>query len=176
MQSSALGLIFGFLSQAQRSLAFTGDYGTWIFASRCRSSKKGFPAPFEELTMLYDATLLDTIGRLLIVGSFLVAGLCNLTPARIKDHVDRMAAFGTPLPAAAFWIGIAILFAGCALLVVGWHADVGAILLIVFTLFATAIFHRFWQKPEPQRNLSRIMFLNNTGILGGLVLLWRNVS
>ena len=30
--------------------------------------------------------------------------------------------------------------------------------------------------PEPQRNLSRIMFLNNTGILGGLVLLWQNVS
>lgn len=126
--------------------------------------------------MLYDATLLDTIGRLLIVGSFLVAGLCNMTPARIKDHVDRMAAFGTPLPAAAFWIGIAIQFAGCALLIVGWHADVGAILLIVFTVLSTAIFHRFWQKPDPQRNLSRIMFLNNTGILGGLVLLWQNVS
>ena len=135
-----------------------------------------FPHLSAELTMLYDATLLDTIGRLLIVGSFLLAGLCNMTPARIKDHIERMAALGTPLPAGAFWIGIAIQFAGCALLIAGWHADVGAILLIVFTVFATAIFHRFWQKPDPQRNLSRIMFLNNTGILGGLVLLWRNVS
>jgi putative oxidoreductase len=126
--------------------------------------------------MLYDATLLDTAGRLLIVASFLAAGLCNLTPARIKDHIDRMAAFGTPLPAAAFWIGQGLLFTGCALLVTGWRADIGAVLLIVFIVAATAIFHRFWQKPEAQRNLSRIMFLNNTGILGGLVLLWRNVS
>ena len=125
--------------------------------------------------MIYDASLLDTIGRFLIVASFLVAGLCNLTPARIKDHIDRMAAYGTPLPAVAFWIGIAIQFAGCALLLVGWRPDIGALLLIVFTVFATVIFHRFWQKPEPQRNLSRIMFLNNTGILGGLVLLWQNV-
>ena len=126
--------------------------------------------------MLYDATSFDSIGRLLVVASFLAAGLCNMTPARIKDHIDRMAAYGTPLPAAAFWIGIAIQFTGCALLLIGWRADIGALLLIVFTVLATAIFHRFWQKPEPQRNLSRIMFLNNTGILGGLVLLWQNVS
>ena len=126
--------------------------------------------------MIWEASMLDTVGRLLIVASFLAAGLCNLTPARIKDHIDRMAALGTPLPGAAFWIGIAIQFAGCALLIAGWRADVGAILLIVFTVFATAIFHRFWQKPEPQRNLSRIMFLNNTGILGGLVLLLQNVG
>jgi putative oxidoreductase len=125
--------------------------------------------------MIWEASMLDTVGRLLIVASFLVAGLCNLTPARIRDHIDRMAALGTPLPAATFWIGIAILFTGCALLLAGWRAEIGAILLIVFTVFATAIFHRFWQKPEPQRNLSRIMFLNNTGILGGLVLLWQNV-
>jgi putative oxidoreductase len=125
--------------------------------------------------MMYDASSLDTAGRFLIAGFFLAAGLGNLTRARIKDHIDRMGALGTPLPAAAFWFGIAIQFVGCALLLVGWRADLGAILLIVFTVAATAIFHRFWTKPEPQRNLSRIMFLNNTAILGGLVLLLANV-
>src|SRR5262249_49483585 len=106
---------------------------------------------------------------------FLAAGLCNMTRARIKDHIDRMAAFGTPLPAAAFWIGIVMQFTGCALLIAGWHAGIGAMLLIAFTVAATAIFHRFWSKPEPQRNVSGIMFLNNTGILGGLLLLLANV-
>ena len=125
--------------------------------------------------MIHDPSLLDTAGRYLIVASFLIAGLCNLTPARVKDHVDRMAALGTPLPAAAFWTGIAMQLIGCALLLAGWHADIGAILLIVFTIAATAIFHRFWRKPEPQRNLSRIMFLNNAATLGGLMLLWQNV-
>ena len=126
--------------------------------------------------MFYDASLLDTAGRLLIVGFFLAAGLCNLTPARIKDHIDRMAAFHTPFPAAAFWTGIALQFTGCALLLAGWHADLGVVFLIVFTIAATAIFHRFWQMTDPQRrNASRVMFLNNTGLLGGLVLLLENV-
>lgn len=126
--------------------------------------------------MFYDASLLDTAGRLLIVGFFLAAGLCNLTPARIKDHIDRMAALHTPFPAAAFWTGIVLQFTGCALLLTGWHADLGAVFLIVFTIAATAIFHRFWQMTDPQRrNASRVMFLNNTGLLGGLVLLLGNV-
>jgi len=125
--------------------------------------------------MACDDNLIHTAGRALIVVSFLAAGLCNMTTARIRDHIDRMAALGMPLPAGAFWIGIAMQFAGCALLLAGWHADIGAVLLIVFTVAATAIFHRFWTKPEPQRNLSRIMFLNNTAALGGLLLLWQNV-
>jgi putative oxidoreductase len=126
--------------------------------------------------MLYDATLLDTAGRLLIVGFFLVAGLCNLTRARIKDHIDRMAAVHTPLPAAAFWTGIFLQFTGSALLLANWHADIGAGMLILFLVAATAIFHRFWQMTDPQRrNASRINFLNNVGILGGLVLLLQNV-
>ena len=126
--------------------------------------------------MQYDASLLDTAGRLLIVGFFVAAGLCNLTPARIKDHIDRMAALGTPLPAAAFWTGIVLQFTGSALLLAGWHADAGALCLIVFTVAATAIFHRFWRMTDPQRrNVSRVMFLNNVGLLGGLLLLLQNV-
>ena len=127
-------------------------------------------------SMDYDAPLLDTAGRLLIVGCFLVAALSNLTRARVKDHIDRMAAFHTPFPAAAFWTGIVLQFTGCALLLTGWHADVGAGLLILFLVAATLIFHRFWQMPDPQRrNASRINFLNNVGILGGLVLLLQNL-
>jgi putative oxidoreductase len=127
--------------------------------------------------MLYqDASWLDTAGRLLFVFFFLVTGLCNLTRERIKDHIDRMAEFRTPFPAAAFWIGIALQFTGCALLVTGWHAEAGVYCLILFTLTATAIFHRFWSMPDPkQRNVSRLMLLNNTAILGGLLLLLENV-
>jgi len=126
--------------------------------------------------MQYDGSLLDTVGRLLIVGFFLAAGLCNLTRARIKDHIDRMAALHTPFAAAAFWIGIALQFTGCALLLAGWRPEIGAACLILFTVAATLIFHRFWQMQDPrQRNSSRINFLNNAGVLGGLVLLLENV-
>jgi putative oxidoreductase len=126
--------------------------------------------------MYGDLSWTDTAGRLLIVLCFLATGLCNLTRARIKDHIDRMAGFHTPFPAAAFWTGIALQFAGCALLLFDWHAEIGVWCLIVFTVAATAIFHRFWSMQDPaKRNLSRIILLGNTAILGGLLLLLENV-
>lgn len=126
--------------------------------------------------MFDDASALDTAGRLLVVSFFMVAGFCNLTRARIKDHIERMAALNTPLPAAAFWTGIVLQFTGCALLRAGWHAEIGVYCLIIFTVAASAIFHRFWNMHDPaRRNTSRVMLLNNIGLLGGLLLLLENV-
>jgi putative oxidoreductase len=120
--------------------------------------------------------LLVFAGKWLIVLFFIVTGIANLTKARIADHIERMAAFGVPFPATAFWIGIAIQFTGCALIIAEWHAGVGAVLLMIFTIAATAIFHRFWQKPDPlQRNISRITLLGNMAILGALMLLLQNI-
>ena len=127
--------------------------------------------------MYGEPSWLDTAGRLLIVLSFLATGLCNLTKARIRDHIERMAAFGTPAPVAAFWAGIALQFTGCALVLFDWHARIGAYCLIFFTVAATAIFHRFWSMQDPVKgNVSRIILLGNTAILGGLLLLLGNLQ
>ena len=125
--------------------------------------------------MYGDTSWLDTAGRLLIVLCFLANGLCNLTRARIRDHIERMAAFGTPLPAAAFWTGIALQFTGCALLLFDWHPEIGVYCLILFTVVATAIFHRFWQMEPAKGNISRIILLGNIAILGGLLLVLGNL-
>ena len=125
--------------------------------------------------MYGDTSWLDTAGRLLIVLCFLATGLCNLTRARIKDHIERMAAFGTPLPALAFWTGIALQFTGCALLLLDWHPEIGVYCLVVFTVAATAIFHRFWRMDPAKGNVSRIILLGNTAILGGLLLVLGNL-
>ena len=115
---------------------------------------------------------LDIAGMQLIVGFFLITGVSNLTKARIADHIGRMRALDTPFPAALFWLGIALQFGGSALIELDWHPAVGVCCLMVFTVGATAIFHRFWQKGDPvQRNFSRLTLLGNTGILGGLLLL-----
>ena len=120
---------------------------------------------------------LGTAGEQLIVLYFLVTGVSNLTKARIADHIFRMRAFGVSHPAAAFWLGIALQFAGCAMLELGWHPAIGVGCLIVFTVGATAIFHRYWQKRDPvQRNFSRLTLLGNTAILGGLLLLLERVQ
>ena len=123
------------------------------------------------MTLPNELSFLDSAGRLLIVGFFLVAGLSNMTRERIREHIERMRANGMPA-AAAFWFGVVLQFCGCALLLAGWHADIGALLLIIFTVAATAIFHRFWRVGDPvKRNIARLMFHNNIAIVGGLLLL-----
>jgi putative oxidoreductase len=114
-------------------------------------------------------------GRLILGGYFLLAGIVNLvTPGSIKDHIDRMRGFGTPLPAAAFWCGMVLQFVGAALVLSGARVDIGALCLIAFTVLATAIFHRFWQRTDPvQKRIARLFFMANAAIVGGLLLLLR---
>jgi len=120
---------------------------------------------------------LDDLGRVLLGGYFLIAGIVNLvTPGSIRDHIDRMRGFGTPLPEAAFWCGIVLQFIGAGLVLSGVRVDIGAWCLIVFTVLATAIFHRFWQRPDPvQKRVGRLFFMSNAAVVGGLLLLttWR---
>ncbi len=119
---------------------------------------------------------LDIAGRQLIVLFFVVTGVSNLTKARIADHIERMADLGVPFPASAFWLGIVLQLTGAALVGFDWHPAVGTLFLIVFTIAATSIFHRFWQKSDPvQRNISRLALLANLAILGGLLLLLENL-
>src|SRR5262245_12903864 len=126
---------------------------------------------------MYGGSWIEIAGRLLLVAFFVVAGLMNLTPARIKDHIDRMAALGVPLPAAAFWTGIGLQFTGCALLLADWRPALGAGCLILFTVVANAIFHRFWLVTDPaRRNVTRLLLLNGIAILGGLLLLLASVN
>lgn len=127
--------------------------------------------------MYNDATLIEIIGRLLVVSFFVIAGLHNLTRERIRDHIERLAGFGVPFPAAAFWAGIALQFTGCALLLADWHAAIGAWCLIVFTVAANAIFHRYWLIQDPaRRNVTRLLLLNGVAITGGLLLLLESVG
>ena len=125
---------------------------------------------------MYSGSWIEIAGRLLLVAFFVVAGLMNLTPARVKDHIDRMAEFGVPFPAGALWFGLALQFTGCALLLADWHPAIGAGCLIVFTLIANALFHRYWLVADPgRRNVTRLLLLNGTAILGGLLLLLASV-
>ncbi len=125
--------------------------------------------------MHYDVSV-DVLGRWLIVAFFLIVGVSNLTKARIEDHINRARIFKTPFPAFVFWFGQVLEFVSCGLLLSGWHADWGALGLIVFTVFATAIYLRFWQVQDPFKyNVMRLGFLSNIGLLGGLLLLFQTV-
>ena len=105
--------------------------------------------------MHIDASWLDTAGRILIGAFFLYASTTNLTRARVKDHIERLAYYRAPFPAAMFWIGSTLSIASSLLVLSGWHAEIGAFGLILFTALASALLLRFWEAPgrsTPWRN------------------------
>ena len=122
-----------------------------------------------------DASWLDTAGRLLIVAFFLAVGLRNLQKVHIEDHVKRLTTFKAPFPQLTFWIGQAMEFVGCALVLFNWHTAVGVVLLLVFTVVASALLLRFWEVQGPMRTGMQNGMLANIGIVGGLLLLLQNV-
>ncbi len=123
-----------------------------------------------------DASWLDTAGRLLIVAFFVIVGIRNLSKFHIEDHIKRLTMTGTPMPAAAFWAGVVIEFVGCALLLLNWHPAIGVLLLIAFTVLATALLLRFWEADDPMKRIGmQNGFMSNVAILGGLLLLLQNV-
>lgn len=126
--------------------------------------------------MPYAGSWLDVSGWLLILLFYLIMGLTSVTREETRLAIARMTELNVPFPTAAFWIGLVVQFAGIALLLAGWQAEIGIYLLIFVTVTASAIFHRFWTMQEPfRRAVSRRMLLHNMAIIGGLLLLLENV-
>ena len=118
-----------------------------------------------------DHTPLEVAGQLMIATLFLGTLAINAT-TKVQQHVDRMAAMGIPLPRATLWAGFALQGVGGVMVVLDWHADIGARLLIVFTVLASAIFHRFWSVEDPLRRHLHLSFMfSNIAVIGGLLLL-----
>lgn len=121
--------------------------------------------------MTLDPALAEAIGRYLLVVLYLGTALINST-RKVKQHQDRIAAAGIPSAGAVLWFGFALQYAGSLMLLFDWHTEIGAALLIVFTVAATAIFHRYWQVEDPLRRHMHFSFIfSNIGLCGGLVML-----
>jgi putative oxidoreductase len=113
---------------------------------------------------------LQAAGQLLLAFAFLATGVRNLF-WKFGQHAERMAAYGIPQARAALSAGFALQFSGALLLALDLHRGLGAVLLIAFTVLASAIFHRWWLVGDPLlRHLHLSSLLVNGGVVGGLLL------
>jgi len=121
--------------------------------------------------MYQDQTPLHVAGQLLMAFLFLGTGIVNVT-TKFRQHLDRMVGVGVPHAKLVLIAGFAMQFAGGLLLALDWHRAIGAAVLILFTLLATAIFHQYWRVEDPLRRHLHVSFIfSNCGIVGGLLLL-----
>lgn len=120
---------------------------------------------------LYEGqSALHITGQLLIAFLFVATGILNAA-TKFQQHLDRMVAVGVPLARPALIVGFALQLVGGAMLALDYQTGIAAAMLIVFTVAATAIFHRYWQIEDPlRRHLALSFVFNNIGVVGGLLL------
>lgn len=115
---------------------------------------------------------LDLLGRLLIAALFLPAGLSKLSG--FEGTVGYIASVGLPLPAVAATLAAAVEVLGGIALVLGYRTRFVAVVLAVFTIAASVLFHAYWAAPADQAMVQRLMFFKNIAVVGGLLVLASN--
>jgi putative oxidoreductase len=109
---------------------------------------------------------LAVVGRVLLALMFILAGFGKLT--NISGTAGYIASGGLPMASAlAVLVGLLELFGGIAL-AIGFQARWAALVLGLFTLAATFLFHKFWAAPADQAFVQQLMFMKNLSVAGGL--------
>ena len=66
---------------------------------------------------------------------------------------------------------IILLIFGAILVLIGYYANFGAVLLLCYLIPITFIVYSFWNDPQEVQRIQSIMFMKNIAIVGGLLLL-----
>lgn len=109
------------------------------------------------------------LGRTLLSAIFLMSGFNKITGwSAVAGYMASKQ-----MPAVPFFLAMAILFelAGGFSVITGYKARFGALLLLVFLIPTTLIFHNFWAAEAAQQQNQMIHFLKNVSILGGLLVI-----
>jgi putative oxidoreductase len=108
------------------------------------------------------------LGRVLLALIFIMSGYGKITGW--PGVVGAVEAKGLPIP-MLFGAGAILAELGGGLLVaLGFKARLGALMLIIFTVVTTIVFHNFWAYEGPDRQMQMINFMKNLSMTGGLLL------
>ncbi len=120
--------------------------------------------------MYADHSTTQIIAQVLIALPYVGLGVINVT-TRYRENIARLKFFGMPLPRTVIWIGVALQVPAGLMLMFDYRVDIAAAVLIVFTVVATAIFHRIWLGTDgPSRHMHVSFVLTNLGLVGALFL------
>jgi putative oxidoreductase len=88
------------------------------------------------------------------------------------NTIGYAAAHGVPLASIAVPVsGIIELLGGLSILL-GYHAKIGAWLIVLFLIPVTLTMHNFWAVQDPmQAQMQMIMFMKNLSILGAALII-----
>ena len=108
-------------------------------------------------------SVLNRIARVLLCLVFIQAVIGKLTG--FAGPAAAIAAKGLPLAPALLVAAMALMAVGSALVISGWKARLGVVLLLMFLVPTTLLFHGDVSSAQ-----ERIQLFKNLAIIGGLLL------
>ena len=112
-------------------------------------------------------TPLSLLGRLLLAALFLPAGIGKLTG--FAGTVGYIASKGLPLPELGAALAVLVEVGGGLALIAGFGTRAAALVLALFTLVASVVFHNYWGVPADQAFMQQLLFFKNIAVVGGLL-------
>lgn len=108
-------------------------------------------------------------GRLLLASLFLPAGIGKLTG--FAGTIAYISSAGLPMPALAAAAALIVEIGGGVALIAGAGTRIAALVLALFTLVASFVFHAYWAVPADQQYVTQLLFFKNIAVAGGLLTL-----
>lgn len=118
---------------------------------------------------------LTVLGRLLLGTIFFMAAVGNKIP-HFSDVAKVMDSVGIPAPQLMLVGAIVFLLAGSLSVIAGYHARIGAILLLTFLVLASYYFHPFWKLEGQAQQDQMIQFMKNLSMMGAMLFIVANGS
>jgi putative oxidoreductase len=126
------------------------------------------PLPLPLRSIVMDAGLL--VGRIVLVLMFLFSGVIKFID--LSGTAAHIAGKGLSMPTVLAAAAGALEVIGGLMVVLGWQTRLAAVMLMVFTAVAGAIFHDFWNVPAGREQIDQMLHLwKNATICGGFLLL-----
>lgn len=107
------------------------------------------------------------LGRVLLCLIFLGSGIGKFLDA--EGTQAYMASKGLPMVTFLMYAAAVVEILGSLMLLLGYKTRTGAIILLLFLIPTTLIFHNFWSNPPVEQMLQMMMFMKNLAIMGGLL-------
>ncbi len=111
------------------------------------------------------------IGRIIFGGFFLMSGINHFTKLEMMTGYAKYK----KLPAAKLGVllsGLMLVVGGAAVLL-GYYADLGALLLAIFLILAAIIFHNFWAETDATAKQTEQMgFMKDFALAGAALILF----
>jgi uncharacterized membrane protein YphA (DoxX/SURF4 family) len=115
------------------------------------------------------------IGRILFGGFFVMSGINHFTKLETMTGYAKYK----KLPAAKLGVllsGVMILIGGIYI-VLGYYADLGALLIAIFLVLASVIFHNFWAETDATAKQTEMLnFMKGLALAGGALVIFAMVA